>query len=711
VYEQVLADFEEALALGFEDVQLFIMRGQIESKMGAVNEAMADLNHALQLDPHSAPALASRSMVHFAQGNMQEAQDDCEQAIALDDQVAWFHYNHGLIMRRLGDLPASEEAYTQAITLDPTMAWAYHNRGNIYRDLGEFEKALADFDQALLLDPNDALGYVNRGLTYRALGRVNAALADFSSAITCDPRFTWAFQNRADLYLVGGKAERAYEDFSMAVQLEPTDVLSWAGRGRTLAILDRYEEALADCDKAAELNRNDLYAPYVKGTIYLEMGDIDQALQQFDQMLEQLELTFMNGNMRTGEFTTTAMTDFPSAAARARFGRGRTYMVMDRQEDALADFEQALRHDADVILPEIDILLYNGQGQGYLYLLHGLINAYAGNWAASDAAYDEAQAAGMDSELLIYFLRERSEAARQQNEAEAASTDLQQAIKLAADKAELQFELGRLYLDAGNMTDALAAFDEALRSEPNYLDALVYRGFVFGELGQREEAADNYCRALELMAVESTADETYVSEFFDLEDILFDLTKLEIDCYLPETEVASLPNWPVELGLPASFYADPAQFHGVAAGDMAMGGQVGDRIVQILIEDSFWFAHDDGYQTVYGYAVPLHTADEVGLFETVAQSDLSEGLRSYYGDSEEFVFLTSAPLTESDAIGDWSSGTFTDYTYQGDALRHETVSFILGESGVCLFQTYPIEEGAIIDLVELGRQIAASSDG
>ncbi|HEX5386211.1 MAG TPA: tetratricopeptide repeat protein [Gemmatimonadales bacterium] len=47
----------------------------------------------------------------------------------------------------------------------------------------------------------------------------------------------------------------------------------------------------------------------------------------------------------------------------------------------------------------------------------------------------------------------------------------------------------------GQPTQALAAFDAALALNPHYVEALLHRGLVLGDLGRTEEAADDFRRA------------------------------------------------------------------------------------------------------------------------------------------------------------------------------------------------------------------------
>jgi tetratricopeptide (TPR) repeat protein len=73
-----------------------------------------------------------------------------------------------------------------------------------------------------------------------------------------------------------------------------------------------------------------------------------------------------------------------------------------------------------------------------------------------------------------------------------------QALARNPHQAEAHFNLGGVYLDQGNIADALAAYDAALAQRPEYADALINKASAYLQLGQTKQAAASYERALRL---------------------------------------------------------------------------------------------------------------------------------------------------------------------------------------------------------------------
>jgi hypothetical protein len=262
-----------------------------------------------------------------------------------------------------------------------------------------------------------------------------------------------------------------------------------------------------------------------------------------------------------------------------------------------------------------------------------------------------------------------------------------------------------LYLGMDKMEDAVKGYSEALRVQPENLDALAYRGYAQGELANQEAAAADLCRALELMAAEYASDEPLSSRYIDFDDIIAVMSGLKIDCYPPEDPVAGFPNWPADLDLADGYNAHPLNFHGIAPGDWAYNGEVNGRLIEISIEDGFWFELYDGSQAIYGYAVHLESEEEIEFFDSKPDGMLKQGIEGLFAGNDEYEFISTSRLENSDVLGDWSKGEMVEYEYMGERTRHEVLDFRLGDTGMTLYQYYPAPNEPAVDIVQTGDLI------
>ncbi|WP_159713674.1 tetratricopeptide repeat protein [Geminicoccus flavidas] len=130
----------------------------------------------------------------------------------------------------------------------------------------------------------------------------------------------------------------------------------------------------------------------------------------------------------------------------------------------------------------------------------------SGEFAEAAAAFGRAiDAGGLDPEALAVTLNNRGVAYSQLGDYDAAIADYLEAQKLKADDPTTIRNLRYAYLtrglasaQAGNRRAALTDYDRALAIDPNYLEALQYRGALRIELGMIEEAARDFRQVLAL---------------------------------------------------------------------------------------------------------------------------------------------------------------------------------------------------------------------
>lgn len=100
-----------------------------------------------------------------------------------------------------------------------------------------------------------------------------------------------------------------------------------------------------------------------------------------------------------------------------------------------------------------------------------------------------------DADLYI----QRGELYRLNREWALAEVDFSKAVDLAPDNPDLQFHLGRLWLEAGRPERARSALDRFVAAHPDHVEGLVIRGRILGALDLRLAAAADYDRVIAIL--------------------------------------------------------------------------------------------------------------------------------------------------------------------------------------------------------------------
>jgi tetratricopeptide (TPR) repeat protein len=96
----------------------------------------------------------------------------------------------------------------------------------------------------------------------------------------------FAYNNRGDAWLAKGDNDRAIADYSEAVRLDPKKAEYLNNRCWARAIAGReLPQAVTDCTEALGIARNDANIMDSRGFVYLRLSRLDDALADYDEAL------------------------------------------------------------------------------------------------------------------------------------------------------------------------------------------------------------------------------------------------------------------------------------------------------------------------------------------------------------------------------------------------------------------------------------------
>ena len=291
--------------------------------------------------------------------------------------------------------------------------------------------------------------------------------------------------------------------------------------GRKLAFLLAGVLLLAGCEDTAQENKE---AYKTIGIRCMENGEYEDAVDAFDRALAQANgkvtmdevdicyykarALFEGGDPESAIGVYDALLDLDRNLPDAYFLRGTVELTVDRKEEALSDFKEAIRRKGKDI--ELYIAVYDNlmaadmetEAVGFLgeateisgnkpsdFTLRGRAYMLLQNYEAATQELDRAIDGG-DTDALLY----KGQLLTDTGNEEAARNCYTQYLETHEKDSDALNHLGCLCMESGQYEEALAFFDEALEyaeeSQVNPMEILRNRILVLEYLNRFEEARE-----------------------------------------------------------------------------------------------------------------------------------------------------------------------------------------------------------------------------
>ena len=174
-------------------------------------EALAEFDEAIRVDPQDAEAYRYRGLAYYRKVPSGEiAEDPAKRAFSYFGPVTEYYAIEEL-NRVIADVNI-------AIELNPDDAESYRFRGIAYRKMGDLQQAIVDFNRALQLNPDYAAAYANRASAYGELGRFQNSVEDYGEAIRLYP-YARYYAGRAKAYTLLADDKSAQQDIDRSLEL------------------------------------------------------------------------------------------------------------------------------------------------------------------------------------------------------------------------------------------------------------------------------------------------------------------------------------------------------------------------------------------------------------------------------------------------------------------------------------------------------------
>jgi tetratricopeptide (TPR) repeat protein len=425
-----LPEEHEALKNELYDLHLILAQTlrQREADAPAAHETLALLETAGPLAPPSRGYYRLRAWANGLLGDEKQAAEDRQLADDPRTPVASLdHFLLGEQYRTASVHSAKGEAERKEWQPDP--------KG--------LEKAAEEYRQGLRIDPGHYWLHFQLGRCYLSLGRFGEAVEALGACVALRPEAPWAYSVRGLALAQQNHFGEAERDLDRAVQLSPDSRPSRLNRGVVYWNQKKYDPALADFEAVLQPPKEKrlVEAAYYRGQLYLQLGEVQKALEDFDQAAAE---------------NPSFLPVYPL--------RARIHIAKGENAAGLADL--------------------------YAYL------------AGRPAANHDGDAHGKRGRLLRLLYAELPRDQRGNPSAQAlaalAVDELRKSAAADAGSAEVFEDLGAMLELTNRLDEALRAYSKGIALAPKALTLRLKRGWAYEQTGEHDKAQADFAAGADI---------------------------------------------------------------------------------------------------------------------------------------------------------------------------------------------------------------------
>ncbi|OZH54336.1 hypothetical protein AFK68_11600 [Hydrocoleum sp. CS-953] len=456
------------------------------------DEAIASCELAIKIEENYFPAYKTLGNTWQVQGKLAEAENWYKKALEIKSDWPEVYANLGSLYAMQQKLQEAISYYQKAVNLKPDFAGVYRNMRKVWLNLGNQKSATYCQYKALSIEPEKATPdeLMSLGKTLEQQDSLNEAISCYRMAIKLDNNSSEAYQNLGEALKQQGNLEEATVCFRKAIELKPANK-KIENLDDTLGAASQY-----NLISSQELNPRDTLVGSLNNNQINSNDTLAAATQQINNITPQANLpginpedmetymvvaeTYFNQKKWQQAITVTQQIIQVKPEAKAYKIRGNSLQALGKLKEALDSYNKALE-----IKPDF----------GEVYANIGTIFAQQKQWEQAIQNYRRAIA------IKPYFAgayRNLAKIYTQVNQSVEAAEYLYQAFRLEPGKATAEEFLftGNTLSENGQLEQAIACYQEAIKLKPRLVEASYKLGEILIQNGQWGEAVACYQRVI-----------------------------------------------------------------------------------------------------------------------------------------------------------------------------------------------------------------------
>ena len=293
--ESALKTLDDAPEESWGSATLHVMKGRLSlvesdehrDETGKIDpipviDALASFDRAVEIDRESGLAWLGRARAL----RYQKAFDEAEVALVRARRLIPDHPSISLEEAQLsletGDLEQANALTLEATTTlkeNPTVSFI---RGIIAARNGRLEEATKLFSQTLHLDPKHTRARLNRSSAALLGDDLALALDDANQLVADRPNHELARLRKSEILMNQGDWANAESELRELLRLNGNHSMGLVHLGTCMIAMEKSEQAEKPLNKAIETNPGLSEAWYQRGLLYLDFGRSDEAMSDFE---------------------------------------------------------------------------------------------------------------------------------------------------------------------------------------------------------------------------------------------------------------------------------------------------------------------------------------------------------------------------------------------------------------------------------------------
>nr|XP_057930021.1 mitochondrial import receptor subunit TOM70 [Doryrhamphus excisus] len=246
---------------------------------------------------YTAEALLLRATFYLLIGNATAAQPDLDRVINMQDANVKLRANalikRGSMYMQQQQPQLSTQDFNMAAEIDTRNPDVYHHRGQLKILLDQVDEAVGDFDECILLRPDSALAQAQKcfalyrqAYTGNNTSQVQIAMDGFEDVIRRFPKCAEGYALYAQALTDQQQFGKADEMYDKCIELEPDNATTYVHKGLLqLQWKQDLDLGLDLISKAIEIDNKCDFAYETMGTIEVQRGNLDKAIEMFNKSI------------------------------------------------------------------------------------------------------------------------------------------------------------------------------------------------------------------------------------------------------------------------------------------------------------------------------------------------------------------------------------------------------------------------------------------